>query len=56
MHELCAAVREMGCSAEWLDLLVREIGLLMALCRIAAEERRAEREAAKIDLTGEVTT
>lgn len=40
-------VREAGCAREWLDLTERETGHLMALCRLAAEQRKEAREAAK---------
>lgn len=42
--DLVAAVAERGCAAAWLDLIEREYGLLMALCRLCAEERRATKD------------
>jgi hypothetical protein len=37
-------VRELGGAAEWLDMVQREYGLLMAMARLSADERRAARE------------
>jgi hypothetical protein len=51
VHDLCATVREMGAATEWLDLVQRETGLIFALTRLAAEERKAAREAATTDPT-----
>jgi hypothetical protein len=42
--DLVAAVAERGCAVEWLDLIEREYGLLMAMTRLCAEERKAARE------------
>jgi hypothetical protein len=56
VHDLCATVREMGAATEWLDLVQRETGLIFALTRLAAEERKAARETTTDPTTGEVTT
>lgn len=42
--DLGATVRELGGAAEWLDMVQREYGLLMAMARLSADERRAARE------------
>lgn len=42
--ELGASVKELGAQQAWLDLVEREIGLLMAMARLAAEERQAQRQ------------
>lgn len=44
--DLAAAMAERGCAAEWLDLVEREYGFLMAMTRLCAEERAEERKAA----------
>lgn len=50
-------VTERGCRREWLDLIEREHGYLMALARLSAEQRRAAREAAvAVTEDGEVLT
>lgn len=41
--DLTSTVREFDAAGEWLDLVQREYGLLMALTREAAEKRAAER-------------
>ena len=41
---LADEVRERDCAADWLDLTERETGYLMALCRLAAEQRKEARE------------
>jgi hypothetical protein len=52
--DLGAAVRELGAQREWLDMLEREYGLLMAMTRLAAERQREAREQVDPE-TGEVT-
>ena len=42
--DLGAKVRELGAAREWLRMVEREHGLLMAMARLASEQRRAERE------------
>lgn len=51
--DLTHAVREMGAAGQWLSMLDREIGLVMALARVSSEERRAARESVDPQ-TGEV--
>lgn len=41
---LGAGVREMGAAREWLDMIEREFGLLMAMTRLAAERQKEERD------------
>lgn len=43
---LVGEVSERHCRREWLDLVEREHGYLLALARLAAEQRRAARDAA----------
>jgi hypothetical protein len=38
--ELADHVRELGAASEWLDMVEREYGLLIAMARKTAEERR----------------
>ena len=45
LHDLCAAVRESGATGEWLTMIEREYGLLLAMARRISEERRDAREA-----------
>lgn len=47
LTDLADFVREHNCAAAWLDLTERETGYLMALCRLAAEQRKAARIAAQ---------
>ena len=47
LTDLVHAVTEQRCAAEWLDLVERETGYLMALCRLCAEQRKEAREAQK---------
>lgn len=50
--DLTSAVREADAAAEWLDLIQREYGLLMALTREAAEKRadaRMDKETGDVD-------
>lgn len=42
--DLVAVVAEQGCAAEWLDLVEREYGFLMALTRRCAEQRREAKD------------
>lgn len=42
--DLVHAVTELGARREWLDLVEREHGYLIALSRLVAEKRAAERE------------
>ena len=42
--DLGSAVKELGAQQAWLDMVEREIGLLMAMARLAAEERQQQRE------------
>jgi hypothetical protein len=42
--DLGALVREMGAQQQWLDMVEREIGLLMAMSRLAAEKKQEERD------------
>lgn len=44
LTDLADFVREHGCAAQWLDIVERETGYLMALCRLAAEQRKEARE------------
>lgn len=41
--DLVAAVRERSCATAWLDLIDREWGYIMALTRLSAEKRKADR-------------
>jgi hypothetical protein len=43
--DLVAFVAERQCAAQWLDLIEREHGYLMALTRLAADKKREERNA-----------
>ena len=43
--DLGAAVRELGAARAWLDVCERETGLIMAMARLSAEERRDARAA-----------
>jgi gamma-glutamyl:cysteine ligase YbdK (ATP-grasp superfamily) len=45
LHDLCFAVRESAAASRWLDMIQREYGLLMAMARLCAEQRAAERTA-----------
>jgi hypothetical protein len=47
--DLVAMVAERGCAMEWLDLIEREYGLLMALTRLCAEQRREDNEQRRED-------
>ena len=40
--DLAAYVAEQSCAAWWLDLIDREIGYLMAMTRLCAEQRRED--------------
>lgn len=51
--DLTSAVREQDAAGEWLDLVQREYGLLMAMTRMAAEQRAATLADQE---TGEATT
>lgn len=51
--DLGAAVRELDASGEWLDMLEREYGLIMAMARIAADRQREIKEQVDQE-TGEV--
>jgi hypothetical protein len=42
--DLSSSVNEAGAAADWLDLIEREYGLIMAMARVCAEERRASKE------------
>lgn len=50
--DLGGTVRELGAAADWLALIERELGLVMAMTRLAAEKRREQYDTE----TGEVTT
>jgi hypothetical protein len=50
---LGGAVREAGAAREWLDMVEREYGLLLAMARLAAEQARESRERVDPE-TGEV--
>lgn len=52
--DLGATVRELSAQREWLDLLEREFGLIMAMARLAADRQREARETVDPE-TGEVT-
>src|ERR1700734_1217422 len=43
--DLVARIRERGCADEWLDLIDREWGYVMALVRMTAEQRKAAKAA-----------
>jgi hypothetical protein len=43
--ELVHVVTELGARSEWLDLIEREHGYLIALARLTAEKRKEERDA-----------
>lgn len=45
--DLVHIVTERNCASEWLQLLEKEQGYLMAQCRLIAEQRKEAREAAK---------
>lgn len=45
--DLGAAVRELEAEREWLEMIEREYGLLMAMARLAADRRREQRDAAE---------
>lgn len=49
--DLTSEVRESGAASEWLDMIQREYGLLMALTREAAERRSEQynRETGEVD-------
>ena len=49
--DLSGAVREAGAQREWLDLVTREYGLILAMARLASEKRREAHD----PVTGEVT-
>lgn len=49
--DLSGTVRELGASRDWLSLLHREYGLLLAMARLASERRREAHDPE----TGEVT-
>lgn len=42
--DLGSTVREWSAQQQWLDMVERELGLLMAMARLAAEERAARKE------------
>lgn len=47
IHDLEETVRAWACAEEWLDLLTREMTLMIATARIAVDERREAREQAE---------
>ena len=42
--DLGSTVKELGAQQQWLDMVEREMGLLMALARLTAEERAEARK------------
>lgn len=44
LTELADYVRDKACARQWLDLLEREHGYIMALTRLAAEKAKEERD------------
>jgi len=47
---LATEVRRLGAAREWLDLLEREAGYLIACARLAVEKKKGEREALMRDI------
>jgi hypothetical protein len=43
--DLVHEVTERNCRSEWLDIIEREHGYLIALTRLTAEKRKEERDA-----------
>lgn len=45
--KLADAVETMTARNEWLDMVGREVGYIIAMCRLEAEDRKEQRDAAK---------
>jgi hypothetical protein len=48
LTELADYVREQACAIDWLELIDAESAYVMALARLQSEQRKEEREAAKL--------
>lgn len=47
LTDLVHVVTEKRCASDWLDLVERETGYLMAMARLCAEQRKEAKEAAR---------
>jgi hypothetical protein len=51
LHDLDSTVRELGCAPQWLDLIEREFGYVIAATRLEAQERAERREQEREEAT-----